>query len=222
MDKPKPKPRRSAKQEETVKRPLLEPGAPEAVSADAPIAQRIGDVLRRYRKTPNLTLSQLAGGAHLSPATLSRIETGNIAARFESLERLCQAGGITLADLFSEVDQPRGKAQLLKPDQQTQVTRSGSVHGHVYKLLSYSRGPNRPYESFFITMDKDSDVYPRFRHPGTEIIYMLRGSMDYRYGEEIYRLDPGDAFTFAAHIEHGPERLHSDEIALLCTIIYDS
>ncbi|MFD0985755.1 helix-turn-helix domain-containing protein [Methyloligella solikamskensis] len=205
-----------------MKRPLLEPGVPEAVSADAPIGQRIGDVLRRYRKNHNLTLSQLAAGANLSPATLSRIETGNIAASFESLERLCQAVGITLADLFAEVEQPRGKAQLLKPDQQTKVTRSGSVHGHVYKLLSYSRGPDRPYESFFITMDKDSDIYPRFRHPGTEIIYMLSGSMDYRYGEEIYRLDPGDAFTFAAHIEHGPERLHSEEIALLCTIIYDT
>lgn len=207
------------------KNPLIEPAAPsgqQAVPPEAPITQRIGDVIRRHRKALNLTLAELAAGADLSPATLSRVETGNIAASFESLERLCQALGLSLADLFAETEKPHGSAQLLKPADQTVVTRSGSVHGHLYKLISYHRGPGRPYESFFITMDRDSDSYPRFRHPGTEIIYMLKGEMDYRYGEETYRLQPGDAFTFAAHIEHGPLELHSDDIALLCTIIYDT
>ncbi|MEG6508134.1 XRE family transcriptional regulator [Methyloligella sp. 2.7D] len=207
------------------KRPLIEPGAPsrpEELSAESPINRRIGDVIRRHRKAHGLTLTQLAAGAGLSTANLSRIETGNVAASYESLERLSQAVGLTLGDLFAEVSAPRGRALLLHPEQQTEVTRSGSAHGHVYKLISYNRGPGRPYESFYITMDRESDVYPRFRHPGTEIIYMLRGAMDYRYGDEIYRLEAGDAFTFAAEIEHGPEKLHSDDIALLCTIIYDS
>lgn len=187
----------------------------------SPLAQRIGDVIRRHRIAHNLTLSQLADGAEISTANLSRIENGNSSASFESLERICNAVGITLGDLFTEVSAPSDqRAQLVKKAEQMEVVRKGTSFGHVYKLLTYDRGPKKTFESFYISMDKDSDAYPRFRHPGTEFIYMLRGSMDYRHGEQVYRINPGDAFTFSGEVAHGPEKLYSDEIHLLCVIMY--
>ncbi|MBB5373354.1 helix-turn-helix domain-containing protein [Acidocella aromatica] len=190
--------------------------------ADAPIAQRIGDVIRRHRKAHGLTLSQLAAGAGLSSANLSRIENGSVTSSFESLERICQAVGLSLADLFAEVSEPKGQARLVRAEEQMEVIRSGTSHGHMYKLIAYQRGPGRSFEGFYITMDKDSEVYPRFRHPGTELLYMLRGSMEYRYGSELYTIRAGDTFTFSAHVEHGPERLFSDEIHFICVMIYDT
>lgn len=135
---------------------------------ESPLAQRIGDVIRRYRVDHKLTLSQLAEGAEMSAAMPSRIENGYASASFESVERLCSAVGITLGDLFAEVSAPSDqKAQPVRKDEQMEVVRKGTSHGHVYKLLSYDKGPDKNFESFNITMDKESDAYPRFRHPGT-------------------------------------------------------
>jgi transcriptional regulator with XRE-family HTH domain len=190
---------------------------------DSPLAQRIGDVIRRHRIAHKLTLAQLAEGAETSAAMISRIENGYATASFESVERLCKAVGITLGDLFTEVSEPHDKkAQLVRKNEQMEVVRKGTSHGHVYKLLSYDKGPDKTFESFYITMDKESDTYPRFRHPGTEFIYMLRGSVDYRHGDDIYRLNPGDALTFSGQVVHGPEKLYSDVIHLLCVIIYSA
>jgi len=187
----------------------------------SPLAQRIGDVIRRHRIAHKLTLAQLAEGAEMSAAMISRIENGYATASFESVERLCQAVGITLGDLFTEVSEPHvKKAQLVRKNEQMEVVRTGTRHGQVYRLLSYDRGPGKAFESFYITMDKESDTYPRFRHPGTEFIYMLRGSMDYRHGDDIHRINPGDSLTFSGQVIHGPEKLYSDEIHLLCVIVY--
>ena len=189
----------------------------------SPLAQRIGDVIRRHRIAHNLTLAQLAEGAEMSAAMISRIENGYATSSFESVERLCKAVGITLGDLFTEVSAPHdSKAQLVRKNEQMEVVRKGTRHGHVYRLLSYDKGPGKSFESFYITMDKDSDTYPRFRHPGTEFIYMLRGAMDYRHGDDIYRINPGDTLTFSGQVVHGPEKLYSDEIHLLCVIVYSA
>lgn len=189
----------------------------------SPLAQRIGDVIRRHRVAHKLTLAQLAEGAEMSAAMISRIENGYATSSFEGLERLCTAVGITLGDLFSEVSAPHdSKAQLVRKNEQMEVVRKGTRHGHVYRLLSYDRGPGKAFESFYITMDKDSDTYPRFRHPGTEFIYMLRGAMDYRHGEDIFRINAGDSLTFSGQVVHGPEKLFSDEIHLLCMIVYSA
>jgi quercetin dioxygenase-like cupin family protein len=102
-----------------------------------------------------------------------------------------------------------------------EVVRSGTKHGHTYRLLSYHRGPRKAFEPFLINMDKDSESYPRFQHPGTEFIYMLSGRMEYRFGERTFLIEPGDAFTFSGNVLHGPEKLLDNRIQFITIIIYD-
>ena len=66
----------------------------------------------------------------------------------------------------------------------------------------------------------DSEAHPRFRHPGTEFIYVLEGRLEYRHGDQVYLLEPGDAFTFTGEVEHGPERMFDDVIRFIDIIVY--
>jgi transcriptional regulator with XRE-family HTH domain len=185
------------------------------------IVRRIGEVIHQHRKLRNLTIAQLAAAADMSTAMLSRVENGIVSASYENLDRLCKGVGLTLADLFAEISiSPEGNAQLVRANERMDVVRTGTRHGHVYQLLSYDKGHNKSFESFYITMDKKSETYPRFRHPGTEFIFMLRGSMDYRFGDKVFRINPGDAFTFSGGTFHGPEKLYSDDIHFICMIVY--
>jgi len=190
--------------------------------AQIALATRIGRVIKKRRLDAGLTLSELSAGADLSSAMLSRIENGVVAASLDTLERLSQAAGLSLADLFRETETHQGSAQLIRRKEQMEVVRSGTKYGHVYRLLSFDRGPEKLFDAFFIEMDRTSESYPRFSHPGTEFIYMLEGRMEYRFGDRTYLIQPGDAFTFSGGVVHGPVKLLDAHLRFITIIMYQS
>ncbi len=189
-------------------------------TANVPLEKRIGEVLKQLRLEANLTLADLSTGSRISSAMLSRIENGMATASLDALERLCLALGIGLSDLFKRTDGKKGTAQLVKRSEQMEVVRVGTKYGYTYKLLSYDKGPKKLFDPFLIEMDKKSQSYPRFAHPGTEFIYMLQGRVEYRFGDLTYLLEPGDAFTFSGDVVHGPERLLDEHARFLSIIMY--
>ena len=69
-------------------------------------------------------------------------------------------------------------------------------------------------------IDNQSEVFPEFEHPGSEFIYMLEGRMDYRHGEQVYSLQPGDSLTFQGEVPHGPGALQEVPIRFITVIVY--
>jgi transcriptional regulator with XRE-family HTH domain len=65
----------------------------------------IGGQIRKLRKTAGLNTSQLADRVDVSQQTISNYETGKSEPGFETLERICGALGITLAQFFSNNEQ---------------------------------------------------------------------------------------------------------------------
>ena len=191
-----------------------------AETALQPIHRRAGAAIRRHRLERGLTLAELAAASGMSIAMLSRIENGQSAASLEVLERLAAALGIGLSALFQAIEDTSGTAQLIKAGDQMEVVRTGTRHGHTYRLLAYQKGPRKAFEPFLIEMDQASGAYPRFQHPGTELIYMLSGRMEYRFGERVFLLEPGDSFTFSGAVVHGPQTLLDPQIRFLSIIIY--
>lgn len=188
--------------------------------ANLPLEARIGAAIKRRRLEANLTLSDLSAGAGLSSAMLSRIENGMATASLDALERVAAAVGVNLSDLFRESESRQGSAQLVRKAEQMEVVRVGTKYGHTYRLLFYERGPRKLFEPFFIELDKKSESFPRFAHPGTEFIYMLQGRMEYRFGDQTYLIEPGDAFTFSGNVVHGPEKVLDERVRFLSIIIY--
>lgn len=192
-----------------------------SVAGPIPIEQRLGAVIRTLRLEHRLTLSDLATAAGISTAMLSRLETGGTSASLDVMQRLAQALGVPLSFVFKSIEEPHEEAQLIRVAEQVEVVRTGTRHGHTYRMLSYNRGPNKRFEPFLITMDNEKQAYPRFQHPGTEFIYMLQGSMQYRCGAKVYDLSPGDALTFSGSEIHGPETVVDEKIQFITVIVYD-
>jgi len=47
---------------------------------------------------------------------------------------------------------------------------------------------------------------------------MLEGSFEYRSGQSLYLLEPGDALTLQGEVLHGPERWVRLPIHFVCTL----
>lgn len=182
----------------------------------------IGHILRNRRKAHNLNLEEVARSAKISSALLSRIETGQSSPSLDSLVRISRTLGLTLSEIFQDYETPEGGALHIKEGQGLEVVRQGTRKGHSYHLLSYERGPRQRFEAFLISMDDESEVFPRFKHPGTEFLYMIQGEIEYCHGQYLYRLEPGDALTFDGEVMHGPETLIQVPIRFLSIIDYSS
>ena len=194
---------------------------PGAVAGNGKSLDRyLGNVIRELRLKDNLTIAEVAAQAGISRGMVSKIENGQVSTSLETLSKIAQALGVSLAHLFRHYNMPSGGAQLVRTGEGKEVVRRGTRRGHTYHLLAYDQGPKKTFEPFLITMDDASEVFPTFEHPGTEFIHMLKGRIEYRHGLQTYILEPGDSLTFRGDIPHGPERLLELPIHFLSVIIY--
>jgi len=191
-----------------------------AADSPASLERHLGNTVKKIRLQHELTIADVAKRAGISRGMISRIENAMTATSVETWAKLAQALGVSISVLFRDYDMPKGNAQLVKKDEALEVVRRGSKRGHTYHLLSYDQGPTKTFDSFLITIDHESEVFPSFEHPGTEFIHILSGRIEYRHGDSTYVLAPGDSLTFRGEIPHGPENLLECSITFLSVIIY--
>jgi anti-sigma factor ChrR (cupin superfamily) len=101
-----------------------------------------------------------------------------------------------------------------------EIVRKGTRAGHRYELLGTLRGPRKTMEPLLVTLTERTEVFPLFQHAGVELLYMLNGVMEYGYGRQHYRMEPGDALQFEGDIAHGPTQLVKIPIRFLSVTIY--
>ncbi|WP_028304002.1 helix-turn-helix domain-containing protein [Oceanospirillum maris] len=182
--------------------------------------QYIGMVVKKARVDQGLKITDVARISNISQGMISKIENAQVSTSLETLNKLCNAIGLSISTLFTDYDRPEGSAQFTKAGGGLEVVRRGTDKGHNYQLLTYQRGGKKNFEAFLITMDDLAEVFPTFSHPGQEFVYLLSGHLLYRHGNHLYEMKAGDSLTFDAEVPHGPEQLYDVPLQLLSIINY--
>lgn len=181
----------------------------------------IGRQIRDLRKRQRMTGAELAAQAGLSVGALSKIENGLVSPSLSTLQSLADSLRVPIPQLFAGFDQPR-RAMHVKGGDGVDVKRQGSRAGQQYSLLGHigSNESGVVVEPYLLTLEDESDTFPVFQHEGLEFIYMLEGVLEYRHGDQLYVLEPGDSFLFDSDAPHGPERHVTRPIRYLSIICY--
>ncbi|WP_298935174.1 XRE family transcriptional regulator [uncultured Ruegeria sp.] len=181
----------------------------------------IGREVRAFRKQQNITVADLAQLTGLSIGMLSKIENGNTSPSLTTLQLLADALSVPLTSFFRQFEERR-EAVHTKAGEGVELEREGTRANHQYNLLGHigANGSGVIVEPYLITLTAESDIFPTFQHGGIETIYMLEGEVDYRHGDQIYPLRPGDTLFFDADAPHGPERLVSLPARYISVISY--
>jgi transcriptional regulator with XRE-family HTH domain len=182
--------------------------------ANAAISTALGAEVRALRRTAGLSSTDLARRSGLSAAMLSRIEAGATSPSLASLSALADALGVPVARLFAKHDRQRD-VSFVPAGKGVRVSRQGSRAGHTYELLGHALSGPVVVEPYVVTLDAAAKPHPSFQHSGTELLYMLRGRMTYRYQSSVFALGPGDTLVFDANAIHGPEELLTRPIVYL-------
>ncbi|WP_298291884.1 helix-turn-helix domain-containing protein [uncultured Litoreibacter sp.] len=181
----------------------------------------IGREVRAFRRQQEITVAELSNLTGLSIGMLSKIENGNTSPSLTTLQTLANALSVPLTSFFRRFEKAR-VAVHTKSGEGVEIDREGTRANHQYNLLGHigSNASGVIVEPYLITLSKKSDVFQTFQHGGIETIYMLDGEVDYRHGDEVYPLKPGDTLFFDADAPHGPERLVSLPARYLSIISY--
>lgn len=181
----------------------------------------IGREVRASRQQKGMTVADLAQVTGISLGMLSKIENGVTSPSLTTLQILAHSLSTPLTTFFRRFEERR-EAMCVKAGEAVEITRAGTRAGHQYNLLGHigANASGVTVEPYLITLSERSDVFPTFQHDGLEFLYFLEGVVDYRHGDKLYRLEPGDSLFFDADTPHGPEILIELPARYLSIICY--
>lgn len=179
----------------------------------------IGRRVKLLRQRLQLTATELAAEAGLSPGMLSKIENGGTSPSLSTLKALARALNVPLTSFFADFEERRD-CSYVRAGQGVLIERRGTKSGHRYELLGHSISGDIVVEPYLITLSEDAEPYALFQHDGVEFLYMLTGKVIYRHADKLYPMSPGDALFFDAGAPHGPEELLERPMTYLSIIIY--
>jgi hypothetical protein len=144
--------------------------------------------------------------------------------------RVREQQGITLADVaadaaFWDSNRARGRTPRAARNTSARIRRKGDCTLRGLGSWAWSRSPRHSARSYPLAtcgaegageavraVSGDADWQKRsvsgFQQPGSEFIYVLAGSLIYRYRTHSYPLAPGDSLCFRGDVRHGPEEIH--------------
>jgi transcriptional regulator with XRE-family HTH domain len=178
-------------------------------SPDLPGHSQIGERLRSARQSQGLTARDVAKRIGVSPSLISQIERDKVNPSVSTLWGLVTVLGLTMSDLFSEVEGPLTLPSIGPAAPPAPLTALGSravvnlASGVRWERLTADSDPL--VEFLFVvypvgasSCDEDSLV----RHGGKEYGYVIRGRLGVRIGFDEHELGPGMALSFDSSSPH--------------------
>jgi len=158
----------------------------------------LGRRLRRLRESRDLSMKALATAAGVSESFVSQVERGMANPSVASLRRLAEALETSIGSFFES--HGGGPDRLLKASDRARL-----VH------------PQRRWEDFILTpraskklqvilsvieAGEGSGEEPYTHDSDEECVIVLKGSLEFRVGEDDYLLEEGDSLVFESRLPH--------------------
>ena len=156
---------------------------------------RIGSRLRAARKAHGYTLDQLAASAGLTKGFLSRVERDETSLSVASLITLCEVMSLDVGSLFTVPEVAlvrRGSAPSINLGGTGVNERLMTPRGQSrLQLVRSSVDPGGTGGTDFYTINCE-----------LEVVYCLKGSVEFLFTDHRQKLTAGDALTFAGGEPH--------------------
>lgn len=162
-----------------------------------PHAQHRGSMIRKIRKSHNMTLAALGEKTRLSVSFLSQVERGVINPSINSLRRIAIALDTTLSSFFDESKSIQGPV-VRKEDRKVLVKKDSRL---TYQLLSSDRNHRIEFLLTRLEVGASSASSP-MAHKGDEAALMLQGECSFELGNDRYDLKEGDSIYITENTPH--------------------
>lgn len=161
----------------------------------------LGGRIRSLRKDLGFTLEQLAQKSGVALATLSRLENGKGLGTFRTHQRISEAFGLPLAELYRGLQEPEQEAHLLEPG--AEEAESFTYDDKASAVLLARKVSRRQMLPQMILLQPGGKTALEQYPPGTERwLFGLEGTVEAAVGEKEYRISQGGTLYLRASVPH--------------------
>jgi XRE family transcriptional regulator, regulator of sulfur utilization len=151
----------------------------------------VGAWVRRLRMEQTISLRSLAARTDFSPSFISQLENGMVSPSIASMEKICNALGVTLGEFFAAASEgdggmivrPTSRLRMSSSWSQAQIEALGPMTGCRLEPLLISLEPGGR-----------SAKHP-YPHSSEEFAFVLAGRPTLTLGPEEHELRAGDSVT---------------------------
>jgi len=166
---------------------------------------QIGKKVRSLRQQRRMTLQALADVTGLSKPLLSQIENDQVIPPLATLLRISKAFKVSIENFFQEEDSAE-KCILVRAGESSRMIQRGLSRGgsppYIYHSLAYGKR-DRNMEPFLMEFEaRDWSDELLVSHEGQEFLYLLEGEVDFHFGDEVMRIQPGDSVFYDSREPH--------------------
>ena len=173
--------------------------------------------IRQLRLERDLTQKSLADAIGVTKGYISRMENADSAPPVGTLIALAQALGVEL-NAFFKAEDPEVYVSVTRKKERQSVARD-HMAGATYEHLALNF-PNRTFETYIIKTPGPSEYTQISQHKGQEMIFLLRGKIEFSINGNDFILEEGDSVHFNASYPHHGTCI-SDNGAEAIGIIYN-
>ena len=157
-------------------------------------------VLRRKHKFSLETLSQMTG---VTKSYLSKLERGLSEPSISTILKLASAYSLSINDLVGEHATETDGIAIVRKSERKSI--SGAEKGNndtLYQILGSGDSARTliPFIALPPFQFPDDDAI--FPHEGEEFIFVIRGSIEVKISEQVFKLNSGDSIHFDSEYPH--------------------
>jgi transcriptional regulator with XRE-family HTH domain len=163
----------------------------------------IGEKLRALRLRKSMGLEQLGKHTGLSPAMLSKLETGKLFPTLPTLLRIAMVFSVGLDHFFTD-ERKRHVIAIVRRQERVRFPEKpgGGPVAYFFESLDF-RANERKLNAFLAEFQPEATERPKgHHHPGIEFIYLMSGKLKIKIGLEEHVLGAGDAIYFDSGVTH--------------------
>jgi transcriptional regulator with XRE-family HTH domain len=182
---------------------------------------QVGDRIRKFRESLDLTLQQLAEKTGFSDALISQIENRMVSPSLGTLVKIANAFDTSISALIGGKEERA--FSIVRKEDRTTVSRVGLKEGgreaYTYEALGAGKA-GRKMEPFLVRLKPLLDrKVARSSHEGEEFLFVLSGKVEVFLDRYSDVLSEGDCIYYNSTIPH---HVHSTEEkeALILAVIY--
>ena len=180
------------------------------------INMAVGRTIRELRDLKRMTARDLGLRAGVSPAMISRVESGQVSPSLSVLEMLAAALEVPMVSLFRDTGSAVADFTHVKKGQGLKSTRLMGQHIHDFVMLGFHRRRDLQFESLLVTIERNENTSPpTYTGHGCVFVYVLEGEAIYRYGQQEVQLGEGDSLCLDAELRYGIQEVLSPRLRYL-------
>jgi len=166
----------------------------------------IGGRLKSVREAKGLSQRELAFRAGLTNGAISLIEQNKSSPSVSSLKRLLDAIPMSMADFFSEVEEPATPKYFYLAEEFTELSPHDVGHGEQAARISLRQVGDAAHHNLQVLHETYSPGAgtgeEMLSHDGEEAGVVISGVIEVTVGREVRILNAGDGYLFDSRLPH--------------------